>query len=355
MSNELVDRIATAVLYEGYLLYPYRASSVKNRQRFNFGVLVPEDDSMAQAGNEAWIMQAECLVAGEDPALRVSTRFLHLLHRQIFDFSVNSTSATEQLTGRPVEFLDVDGQLYQTWQEAVERKVAANSWSLSQLIESPRSVGFIFGPEQSTAAIHDTDGNRVGDIIRSQQQVRGSLSIQAVPLAQQLFRVRITIRNVTSLPSAASLTRTEVLSYSLVSAHAVLNIEQGEFISLLEPPEELSTYAAACQQVGCWPVLVGEPGDHRTLLASPIILYDYPEVAPESPGNFFDGAEIDEMLMLRVMTMTPEEQREMHALDDQARQLLARTQAFPPQDLVKLHGTTRQLYTNSSPAPLHRK
>ena len=33
----LVERVANAVLYEGYMLYPYRRSAVKNQQRFNFG------------------------------------------------------------------------------------------------------------------------------------------------------------------------------------------------------------------------------------------------------------------------------------------------------------------------------
>ena len=36
-----VDQVANAVLYEGYILYPYRPSAVKNRQRWNFGVVYP--------------------------------------------------------------------------------------------------------------------------------------------------------------------------------------------------------------------------------------------------------------------------------------------------------------------------
>ena len=33
--------IADAVLYEGYLLYPYRATSAKNQSRWQFGVVGP--------------------------------------------------------------------------------------------------------------------------------------------------------------------------------------------------------------------------------------------------------------------------------------------------------------------------
>lgn len=53
MSSELVEKIANAVLYEGYMLYPYRPSAVKNRQRWNFGSLAPEE-----------FMQTECLALG---------------------------------------------------------------------------------------------------------------------------------------------------------------------------------------------------------------------------------------------------------------------------------------------------
>ena len=48
MSREDVAAVARTLLYEGYLLYPYRPSSVKNRQRFNFGVIYPERYSRGQ-------------------------------------------------------------------------------------------------------------------------------------------------------------------------------------------------------------------------------------------------------------------------------------------------------------------
>ncbi len=38
-----IEKIADALLYEGYLLYPYRKSALKNRERFNFGLLEPAD------------------------------------------------------------------------------------------------------------------------------------------------------------------------------------------------------------------------------------------------------------------------------------------------------------------------
>ena len=41
MNFASVEKIAAAVLYEGYILYPYRATAIKNRQRWNFGTLYP--------------------------------------------------------------------------------------------------------------------------------------------------------------------------------------------------------------------------------------------------------------------------------------------------------------------------
>ena len=62
MNLERVQEIANAVLYEGYMLYPYRPSSVKNRQRFNFGVLCPPAYCEMQPGSESSFMQTECLI-----------------------------------------------------------------------------------------------------------------------------------------------------------------------------------------------------------------------------------------------------------------------------------------------------
>ena len=77
-----VDQIAKAVLYEGYMLYPYRPSSVKNRQRWNFGVLYPQAYSDRQDGTDAYRMQTECLVRGTPGTmLEVHVRFLQLRAR----------------------------------------------------------------------------------------------------------------------------------------------------------------------------------------------------------------------------------------------------------------------------------
>ena len=135
-----------------------------------------------------------------------------------------------------------------------------------------------------------------------------------------------------------------MLARSLLSAHTILRLQDGEFVSLLEPPPQFQEAAAACSNVGTWPVLAGEPGQRDTVLSSPIILYDYPQIAPESPGDLFDGAEIDEILSLRILTLTDEEKTAMCRTDERARRILERTEALPPEHFMKLHGALRSLH-----------
>ncbi|MGC2238578.1 MAG: hypothetical protein WA584_20660 [Pyrinomonadaceae bacterium] len=132
------------------------------------------------------------------------------------------------------------------------------------------------------------------------------------------------------------------MAHSLASAHTILSVKKGEFVSLLEPPEGLGEAAAACENTGTYPILVGDDGARDCMLSSPIILYDYPKIAPESPGELFDGAEIDEILTLRILTMTDEEKREMLGVDERARKILERSENLSPEQFMKMHGVLRQ-------------
>ena len=131
-----MEQIAKAVLYEGYMLYPYRPSSVKNQQRWNFGVLCPQSYSEAQKGSEAWTMQTECLVEGSAmTGLEVRVRFLQLVARTVGELTmpVNELLPGEVPEFRLVERLAVDGRVYQPWQEAVEREVILPVYNVEAL------------------------------------------------------------------------------------------------------------------------------------------------------------------------------------------------------------------------------
>jgi hydrogenase maturation protease len=290
MNQSLVDRRVRAVLYEGYLLYPYRPS-VKNRRRWTFGAICPRAYSLARGGSEAWSMRTECLVRGSPAtALCVTVRFLGLLARQTDD-----------------------------WQEATERTVGPEECGLAEILSRPRERWFSF------------------------PGVDGSVELSAEQLEAELFRLRVRILNRTELPDAERFSRDEVILRSLVSTHTVLEARGGSFVSLTDPPEEWRSAAAGCRNEGCWPVLVGEPGATDAVLSSPIILPDYPQVAPESPGDLFDATEIDEILTLRILTLTDEEKVAMATLDERGRALLERTQALARDQMLGLHGTIRGL------------
>src|SRR5262249_49436862 len=156
----------------------------------------------------------------------------------------------------------------------------------------------------------------------------GAVEVTATAAAAGLYRVALVVANRAQLGDAGRKSRDEIVLRALVSTHSILGVSRGEVLSLLGPPEDRRQAAAACRNCGPSPVLVGADGATDTMLSSPIILYDYPQVAPESPGDFFDAAEIDEMLTLRILTLTDEEKRAMAGVDERAAALLARTEGM---------------------------
>lgn len=162
----------------------------------------------------------------------------------------------------------------------------------------------------------------------------------------------VLISNLTPVESPQFLGREEILLKSLLSAHTILGVTRGEFISLIDPPAELREIASGCKNVGTWPVLVGEENAKDAMLSSPIILYDYPQIAPESPGDLFDGTEIDEILALRILTLSDGEKREIRQTDDRAREILERTETMPVEHFLKLHGVLRGMKAVEDPGDI---
>jgi hypothetical protein len=346
MNLGVVDQIAKAVLYEGYMLYPYRPSSVKNQQRWNFGVLCPQSYSAAQNGTEAWIMQTECLVEGSSmTGLEVRIRFLQLVARSVGELTepVSELQPDKISEFVLVDKLVVNHRVYQPWQEALEREVILPVYNLEALGYRPMPEAFSFPAEKTIEHLRDGSGRIVGLIQRHRQYLCGAIEVMGEAVDNGLFKVSVRICNTTPFEMPEGAGREEALMSSLVSTHTVLGVHDGRFVSQLAPPDSLNAQAAKCKNIGTWPVLVGEEGQYDTMLSSPIILYDYPQIAPESAGDLFDGTEIDEILSLRIMTLTDEEKREMSQSDERARAMLERTENMPVEQLMKLHGVLRGL------------
>jgi hypothetical protein len=210
-----VRQIADAVMYEGYMLWPYRRSALKNQQPFTFG----------DVGEP---MRTQVLLEGGDPEdVEVTVRYLldDVVHELASEFQAERDGARWRLT-----------------------------------------VDIV---------------NRGGPVMRG--------------------------------------------------THTILRTRRGRFISAREPE------AAGCENVRTWPVLVGD----QAVLSSPIILEDNPRIAPESPGDLFDGGEVDELLTLNILALTDAEKAQMRE-DPRTRAILERTEALTSEELMRLHGTVRR-------------
>ncbi len=346
MNLDRVEKIAEAVLYEGYMLYPYRPSSVKNQQRWNFGVLYPPSWCNPQSGSDRSSMQTECLLRTDEATrLTIKVRFLQIVQRSVAKLGspLKDALETAKLDLELVDRLEVAGHVYQPWQEAVERELTFTEIDPADFsVKAPLLFSFAAGRE--IEYLRDEKNEATSAIIREWNALNGSIEIRSLSCHDEVIRIAVQVENLTGGNSSSIIedaTREMALAHSLVSAHTILGAENGEFLSLLEPPEGFEKQVAQCQNLGTWPVLATDAAD--AILSSPIILYDHPQIAPESAGNLFDSTEIDEILSLRILTLTDEEKREMRQSDDRTRGILERTENMPQEQFMKLHGVLRGL------------
>jgi hypothetical protein len=316
-----VRAIADAVLYEGYLLYPYRANSRKNQSRWQFGVLGPPRAEERGIG-ENDTMSAQVLLDGDGAALAVVVRFLQLQRR-----------TAERDTGdglfAPVAELTAGAQQWLTWDEAVERELSFGPFAVADL-EAGQTIPLAVAGGADVEAV---DGGR---LVRSRRELTGELTLTARPDGS-FTRVDVKVRNAGAPPGD----KDDAIATSFIGTHLIGEVVDGEFISQLDPPPTALDAVARCRQHRCFPVLAGPPDDKDLILVSPIILYDHPEIAEQSEGALYDSTEIDEILTLRVMTMTDEEKAQARATDPLAAQIIDRCDSMSPEAMLNLHGVLR--------------
>jgi len=306
---EVAREVANAILYEGYLLYPYRASAAKNQVRWQWGVLMPPAYAAAGHGEHASSHSEFLLEPGADPVLHIRLRFLQLQHRSGGD--------------GPVPEFD----------EAVEHEIDS-VLSVAELLDTEQVVPVtVPGGTETADGVTRQRWPLTGEVRLSARRLEGPYGV--LHLSVEVFN--------TAQWVDSEAARHQALRHSLIAAHTVVAVTDGEFISLIDPPQWAKPAVESCRNERTWPVMVGEAGHRDVFLISPIILYDYPTIAPESPGDLFDGTEIDEILTLRTMTLTDEEKAEARATDPRARKLMDRIDSMPPEMLDKLHGAIRYL------------
>ena len=323
--------VADAILYEGYLLYPYRKSAQKNQSRFQFGVLMPPAYGAVDPC-EPSASQAECLLeCGDDARIWILARFLHLRRRT---------------TGSR----DPDD----AWDEAIDRehRVAV---SVDRLLRADAMFPVhVPGGQQSEDAAA-ADGATASRVTYRWEPLDAVIRVHAerLPGPYGVLRLRVRVENRTA-PQAPPRVRPDGLRHALISAHTIIGAEAGTFLSLTDPPEWAAGFAAGCVNTGTWPVLAGPAECGNLMIASPIILYDHPQIAPESAGDLFDATEIDEILTLRTLAMTDAEKAEARATDPRAAGLLDRLDGLPPEMLEKMHGAVRYLGGDQASEPAER-
>jgi hypothetical protein len=322
--------VADAVLFEGYLLYPYRASAQKNRIRWQWGVLVPQGFG-ADAG-ETSANRTECVLEtrGTDPVLHLRLRFLQRERRTVRDPD-----------GEPVDALEVAGTRHVPFEEGVPRHVDAVLPLLAggEALQVPVHVA---GAE-SVETLHHPDGSRAGQVVRTREPLAAVVRVRAhePPGPYPVLRLCVEVRNeATTAPGAD---REEALDRALIGTHLLLAVERAAFLSPTDPPEWAAPYVAECRCEHAWPALAGPEGRTDLLLSAPIILADHATIAPESTIDLFDGTENDELLTLRTMTLTDAEKAEARATDPRAAALLDAVDGLPPEYLERLHGAVRSL------------
>jgi hypothetical protein len=317
VSMDAVRRIADAVLYEGYILYPYRASSQKNRSRWQFGVVMAPgyaavDPSESSVTQSEWVLEH----SGQ-PVVQVILRFLQVQRR--------STQGAESFQGG-------------AWDEAMEREIEFTAGP-EELLGPGLVRGFSVPGGEDREPSPDA-----GTAVRRREPLAGQVCVRTIPVPGPWRAVRLQVRveNRTAAEPAPAV-RDDALPTALVAAHVIATVSGGDFISMTDPPEWAKPAVAECQNTGVWPVLADPAGGRKVVLASPIILYDHPELAPESPGELYDGTEIDEILTLRTLALSDQEKLEARATDPRAAALIDRVEAMDAPTMERLHGTIRSL------------
>ena len=313
------------MLFEGYLLYPYRASAQKNQVRWQWGVLVPQGYG-ADSG-ETSANRTECLVElrGDDPELHVRVRYLHLERRTVLDAGRPSAAALEVGDGAG----------------------SCRSTRACPGTSRPRSPGPSCWPAPRCRSAkpggETVEQHPGGRVVRTRLPLTATATLRATepPGPYDVLKLTVEIRNdAAGDPTAA---RDDALRRALIGTHLMLAADPGAFVSPTDPPQWAAPYLAQCRSEHAWPVLAGPQDRSDLLLSAPIILADHPRIAPESTINLFDGTENDEILTLRTMVLTDAEKAEARSTDPRAAAIIDAVDGLPPEILERLHGAIRSL------------
>ena len=112
---------------------------------------------------------------------------------------------------------------------------------------------FVFDGHRRHELLTDVGGKAAGVLAWQQETISLQATLSARQLSDELFVITLRIENHTQFDGPYD-DRDAALLRSLVSTHEILTAVNGEFISLLDPPDDLREAVDNCQNVGTWPV-----------------------------------------------------------------------------------------------------
>src|SRR4029078_649503 len=212
-SKSILEDLTHTLLYEGYALYPYHRSAIKNQKPVPFGVVFPGDYNTCNVHAHSKL-QTQCIVTGsKDPLVNISVRFLHLRKTELYD--------PAEYRQAPINDINIRGKSYQAGWQTTERTVSTADLQIFQLMQNKKVIPFEFAKMNESEFIFDESNTVVANQISSVSGIRGSLMIAAetVENMRNAFRLTVTVTNATPVENAERVTRDEVLAQSFLSTH----------------------------------------------------------------------------------------------------------------------------------------
>ncbi|MDK9495636.1 hypothetical protein QEZ40_006664 [Streptomyces katrae] len=335
-------QLADAVLFEGYVLYPYRASAAKNRMRWQFGVLVPP--AWGPAHGEHSFQRTELVMEPRGEAvLHLELRFLRAWRR-----TVEQALGDGSFTAVPE--LHLPDRVLVPWDEGTEEQ-AELTVPVAELAAGEVTLPLVRPAREETEPVLGADGRERGRLVRSAERIDAEVRLRAEELdvPYRALKLTVVVENTAAWTPGPGAGRDSALPRSLVAAHLLLGLSAGSFLSMTDPPEWARPAVRGCDNRHTWPVLAGGEGRADVVLSSPIILEDHAAIAPESAGAMYDALEIDEILALRTAALTDQEKREARGTDPRAAAVVDLADSMPPEVLERLHGAVRALREITGP------
>lgn len=337
----ILENLTRTLLYEGYALYPYYRSAVKNQKPIPFGVVYPQQYNQYNKYANSF-MQTECVVVGNDVRVNINMRFLHLIEIKVFR---NETGIDDEKNFEQYYSFNVNERFYQCGWQTIERKINIDG-NVEDLYNEEKIIPFEFDESNKEELIYDEE-KIVGKKQTSIQSIMGTVVIKAEKLqaAENVYMLSVRINNITDVEDATIITRDDVLRQSFLSTHTILQSTNAKFISHQDVPAEWKEFIKQCNNINTYPILIDE--NDTALLSSPIILYDHPQINPQSSGDLFDSTEIEEALLLHVNMLTDDEKHRIAQTDEKLKAMLDKVSSLTPKDLMNYHSYIKMEEENS--------